>query len=103
MDDCETSACPQLAQRAERCTALDRSLESGIQTGACGWFAGLPGAGRVCTKRIEDEGMNGQVFESDGWSNGTQTPSPCPAPPASAHVRCPGIVGYAGFDTNYRR
>jgi hypothetical protein len=89
---------PQLAQQSERCTAQDRSLETGYQPGACGSFAG-----RVCTKRSEDEDMNGQVFESDGWGKGTQTPTRCPAPPARAHVSCPGIVGDAGLDANYRR
>ena len=61
---------PQPAQQSERCTAQDRSLDSGFQSGACGSFAGLLGAGRVCTKRIEDEGMKGQVFESDGGARG---------------------------------
>ena len=92
MDDCDTSACPQLAQQSERCTAQDRSLESGFQPGAFGSFAG-----RVCANRSEDEGMNGQVFESDGWGQGPQTPTPCPTPPS------PLLTPACGANKNRRK
>jgi hypothetical protein len=82
MDDCETSPCtPKLAEQSVRCSAQDRDLESGFQPGASGSFAG-----RVCTKRSEDEGMNGQVFESDGWGQGPQTPALAPHPHQAANT-----------------